>query len=99
MALTLATVIRQRREALGLKQSDLAVVCNSTQAAVSRWESGRSIPEPEFFEGLMKGLLITVDDFKTFLYESHLFLLETRRRLAPQVELSDNKGTNGNQWQ
>ena len=34
--------IQQRRKDLGMKQSDLAVILNVTDKAVSRWERGVS---------------------------------------------------------
>lgn len=37
--------IKRRRQALGMKQEDLAAAVGVSRAAVSNWESGRHFPE------------------------------------------------------
>jgi transcriptional regulator with XRE-family HTH domain len=36
--------IRELREALGLKQQDIATACGVTQSRISEWENGGGVP-------------------------------------------------------
>ena len=41
---TFATALKAKREAMGLTQTELAVILKVDQSAVSRWESGATAP-------------------------------------------------------
>lgn len=45
--MTIAEMIKQARENLGLTQEDLAEKCEVSRQAVSKWELGASVPSPE----------------------------------------------------
>jgi len=45
--MTIADIIKQAREALGLTQEDLAEKLEVSRQAVSKWELGASVPSPE----------------------------------------------------
>lgn len=53
--------IKERRQALGLRQDDLAKLLNLTQAQVSRYERGESEPTPDGMVALAKILDTTAD--------------------------------------
>ena len=45
--MSIAEIIRQAREGLGLTQEDLAEKLEVSRQAVSKWELGASVPSPE----------------------------------------------------
>lgn len=53
----LAALVRKRRKACGLTQFDLAVAIGLKQTvSVSRYENGKSIPDPQVFENMIAAL-------------------------------------------
>ena len=57
--MSIAEIIRQAREGLGLTQEDLAEKLEVSRQAVSKWELGASVPSPENLELLKEVLGIT----------------------------------------
>lgn len=49
------------RQAAGLSQQGLAGRLGTHQASVAAWETGRAIPTPIFFRGLVRELGCTLD--------------------------------------
>lgn len=58
----LGAIVRQARERLGLKQSDLASRINVKQSAVSQWENGKATPSLENRISLAAALNIPLSD-------------------------------------
>lgn len=58
----LATVIRERREALGLSQKALGEKVGRTQTAVSAWEQGKNLITPDDFRNLSDTLGISAEE-------------------------------------
>lgn len=54
--------IAERRKAAGLTQMQLAEKLNITDRAVSKWETGKSLPDSSIMLELCKELKITVND-------------------------------------
>lgn len=54
--------LRQRRKAMGLRQSDVAQGIRVTEQAVSKWEQGDSLPDLENFMLLARLLSISADE-------------------------------------
>ena len=54
--------ISERRRAQGLTQAELAEKLNITDRAVSKWETGRSLPDSSIMLDLCRLLSITVND-------------------------------------
>ncbi len=54
--------IAERRKAAGLTQMQLAEKLNITDRAVSKWETGKSLPDSSIMLELCKELQITVND-------------------------------------
>lgn len=54
--------LKEYRKANGLTQEELAERLIVTRAAISRWETGRGIPEPENLKGIADLLGISVDE-------------------------------------
>lgn len=54
--------IQQRRKDLGMKQSDLAVILNVTDKAVSRWERGGGFPDIKLLEPLANALELSLTE-------------------------------------
>ncbi len=54
--------IAERRKAAGLTQMQLAEKLNITDRAVSKWETGKSLPDSSIMLKLCKELKITVND-------------------------------------
>jgi len=54
--------ISERRKASGLTQMQLAEILNITDRAVSKWETGRSLPDASIMLDLCKELKISVND-------------------------------------
>ena len=54
--------IAERRKASGLTQMQLAEILNLTDRAVSKWETGRSLPDASIMLDLCKELKISVND-------------------------------------
>lgn len=54
--------IAQRRKEIGLTQAQLAEKLNITDRAVSKWETGRAMPDTSIMLDLCKELKITVND-------------------------------------
>lgn len=46
------TRIKELREALGIKQEELAMLCGVTQSTISLWEIGRTVPRKKALEKL-----------------------------------------------
>lgn len=46
------TRIKELREALGIKQEELAMLCNVTQSTISLWEIGKTAPRRKALEKL-----------------------------------------------
>ncbi len=56
------TIIRTRRDALGLEQSDLADRIGSTSTQISRWENGRQEPTASSCRALARALGLSTDE-------------------------------------
>jgi len=62
------TRIRELREALGIKQEELALLCNVTQSTISLWEIGKTVPRKKALEklserfGVPAGYILGLDD-------------------------------------
>jgi transcriptional regulator with XRE-family HTH domain len=54
--MTFGALLRQRRQALGLTQQELARKVGSHQPVIGAWELGRSAPTPEQLARLAKAL-------------------------------------------
>ena len=54
--------IQERRKAVGLTQMQLAQMLNITDRAVSKWETGRSLPDSSIMLELSQILKISVND-------------------------------------
>ena len=54
--------IASRRRAIGLTQAELAIKLNVTDRAVSKWETGRSMPDSSIMLDLCRELKISVND-------------------------------------
>lgn len=54
--------IAQRRKEIGLTQAQLAEKLNITDRAVSKWETGRAMPDTSIMLDLCRELKITVND-------------------------------------
>ena len=65
------TRIKELREAFGIKQEELAMLCNVTQSTVSQWEIGRTAPRKKALEklserfGVSAGYILGIDDTRT----------------------------------
>jgi phage repressor protein C with HTH and peptisase S24 domain len=53
---TIAQIITEARERLGLNQSELARRLSITPQSVQAWESGRSVPRPAKFQAIARAL-------------------------------------------
>ena len=60
--LKIGKFIAERRKACGLTQAQLAERLNITDRAVSKWETGRSMPDSSIMLELCKELKISVND-------------------------------------
>ena len=62
------TRIKELREALGIKQEELAILCNVTQSTISLWEIGKTVPRKKALEklaerfGVSAGYILGIDD-------------------------------------
>ena len=62
------TRIKELREQLGIKQDELALLCNVSQSTVSLWEIGKTVPRKAALEILSKrfnvpiGYILGVED-------------------------------------
>lgn len=62
------TRIKELREALGIKQEELALLCNVTQSTISLWEIGKTAPRKKALEklserfGVSAGYILGMDD-------------------------------------
>lgn len=54
--------LRKRREALNLKQENIASACDVDRATVSKWETGEFLPRTEKLLSLSKVLQCPIDD-------------------------------------
>ena len=54
--------IQERRKAVGLTQMQLAQMLNITDRAVSKWETGKSLPDSSIMLELSQILKISVND-------------------------------------
>ncbi len=61
-AKNIGELIARRRKELGLSQAELAEKIHVTDKAVSRWETGRSIPSPSTMDPLAKALELSVSE-------------------------------------
>lgn len=65
------TRIKELREARGIKQEELAMLCNVTQSTVSLWESGKTVPRKSALEvlaarfGVSVGYILGTEDEST----------------------------------
>lgn len=50
------TRIKELREALGIKQEELAMLCGVTQSTISLWEIGKTVPRKKALEKLSERL-------------------------------------------
>lgn len=57
--------IYQKRKDLGLKQDDLGKILGVTNKAVSKWETGETLPDICLLEPLAKALNVSVDELLT----------------------------------
>lgn len=46
------TRIKELRDALGIKQDELAMLCGVSQSTISLWEIGKTVPRPKTLEKL-----------------------------------------------
>jgi transcriptional regulator with XRE-family HTH domain len=61
------TPFERKRLAAGLTQQQIADKLGLTQAAVKKWEKGKSMPSPKFFPKLARILHITGEEV-TYLF-------------------------------
>ena len=61
----IGTFIAQRRKELGMTQTQLAEKLNITNRAVSKWETGKALPDASIMLALCAALRITVNDLLT----------------------------------
>ena len=54
------TRIKELREALGIKQEEIAMLCGVTQSTVSLWEIGKTVPRKKALETLAKRFGVSV---------------------------------------
>lgn len=65
------TRIKELREALGIKQEELALLCDVTQSTVSLWEIGKTFPRPKALGklserfGVSAGYILGIEDDDT----------------------------------
>ncbi|MBL8571995.1 MAG: helix-turn-helix transcriptional regulator [Phreatobacter sp.] len=59
--MSLASRIKETREARGMSMTDLAGIVDVTTSAVSTWESGRSAPRPAMLAKIAKALGVKVE--------------------------------------
>ena len=52
--------IKELREALGIKQEELAILCNVTQGTISLWEKGKTIPRKNALEKLSERFGVSI---------------------------------------
>lgn len=82
--------IQQRRKELGLKQSDLALILNVTDKAVSRWERGIGFPDIKLLEPLAQALELSLTELiQSRKIEQNLLKEEADALLAETVELME----------
>jgi len=58
----LRLLIKERRQAIGLSQHDLASKLSVNQTAVSQWERGAALPSCEKLPELARSLQCKIDD-------------------------------------
>ena len=58
-------LIRNKRQALGMSQKDLADVLNISDKAVSKWERGKTFPDISMLIPLSEALEISLYDLLT----------------------------------
>jgi transcriptional regulator with XRE-family HTH domain len=58
-------LIRNKRQALGMSQKDLAEVLNISDKAVSKWERGKTFPDISMLIPLSEALEISLYDLLT----------------------------------
>ena len=90
------TRIKELREALGIKQEELAILCGVTQSTISLWEIGRTVPRKKALEklaerfGVSAGYILGIEDAEKQespgleLSEDELVLLERYRALGDE---------------
>lgn len=54
--------LKQQREKVGLRQSDVCAEINVTQGAISKWESGKSLPRTDLLPKLATLYNCTIDE-------------------------------------
>ena len=59
----LATIIRSRRENIGLSQNGLARKLEIDRTTLARWESGRGKPSHDMFVKICTELSLEIKDF------------------------------------
>ena len=85
-----AETIKSLREARGLTQGALAAAVGVTDKAVSKWETGRGLPDVALVEPLAQALGVSVAELLTVsrLLTTALSSRTRRSRLAPASRLS-----------
>ena len=87
--------IQEQRKAQGLTQAALAEKLNITDRAVSKWETGRSMPDASIMQALCALLGITLND----LFNGEVIVMEDYKKkseeliieMARQKEAADKK--------
>lgn len=55
------TTIKQRREALGLSQADLAAKLDVVRSTIAMWETGHNVPPTRLLPALAQALECSID--------------------------------------
>ena len=76
--------IKEQRKLKSLTQKELADIINCTDKAVSRWETGRGIPEVSLLLPLSKALDVTVNELLSGERIEEEKLIEKNRRGYPR---------------
>ena len=54
--------LKTQRILNGVKQEDIATLCDVTRSAVSNWENGRRLPHIDIIQSLAKFFNVTMED-------------------------------------
>lgn len=88
--------IAERRKRMGLTQAELAEALGLTDRAVSKWETGRSLPDPAIMLALCEilkinvtdllcGEVVTVENYNEQMEKRLLEMVEEKRRSDKQL--------------